>query len=353
MASTPAIPGAVGTVDCPLTLTLDVVTAMLNFEFPDHPVYDSGELLWFDDAAHGTGMMAFLRRRADRRVDYYPESSLRLNREDFYLGGGIGAWSVTDFAASRLRIARDGVLAEARFTDVDGRAIEIHIDDRDGSARRRCGLLAPVGDDIEHPSALLLVWLPRFDLVRRGASEPVIRIDGQDVAVVQVPGPKLHRRHIIKYSTSLCTIELARAFEGTLGHFTGASLTRSPDGREVTGISARGGQHRAQMIMQPGLPDVRGLAEGEKVQGRWHVRIDDARLTGGRWFARRDGATVRMGLDVDERWRPGWLPSLMRFVVRVVPAFRRWPTTYRWRAELRLGQDTHMSSTWERIAGES
>ena len=27
---------------------------MLNFELADHPVYDGGELQWFDDEDHGT-----------------------------------------------------------------------------------------------------------------------------------------------------------------------------------------------------------------------------------------------------------------------------------------------------------
>lgn len=44
---------------------------MPNFEIADHPVYHGLELQWFDDAAHGTGMLAFLGRRDSHVFDYY------------------------------------------------------------------------------------------------------------------------------------------------------------------------------------------------------------------------------------------------------------------------------------------
>jgi hypothetical protein len=82
---------------CPLSLRLGVVAAMLNFELPDHPVYDAVELLRFDDEERGTGMLAFMRRREDRRTDYYPEPGLRLDPSDFFLGAGTGVRSTAAF----------------------------------------------------------------------------------------------------------------------------------------------------------------------------------------------------------------------------------------------------------------
>lgn len=335
---------------CPLSLRLGVVAAMLNFEFPNHSVYDAAELLWFDDAERGTGMLAFLRRREDRRTDYYAEPGLRLDTSDFFLGAGTGAWTVTEFIARELTVADDGVLAHAVFTDVDGRPIEVHVDDRDGEPRRRCGLLGPVSEDIEQPEALLLAWLPAMDLVRRGRSPPVIRIDGEDVDVVQVPGARLHRRHIIKYSAPLCIAEVGWRPDGPVGPCPPEAITEpTPDGWRVTSLVAEGDGHRARLHLAPGLPDLRSLTEGRQERGRWWVTVDDARLTGGAWHAQRGGDRVRLGLDADERWRPGWLPVLMRVVVRLVPMFRRWPTTYRWRAEVRLGNEPTMTAAWERV----
>jgi hypothetical protein len=123
----------------------------------------------------------------------------------------------------------------------------------------------------------------------------------------------------------------------------------TPDGWRVTGLAAEGDGHRARLHLAPGLPDLGSLAEGRQVHGRWWVTFDDTRLTGGAWHAHRAGDVARLELDVDERWRPGWLPALMRFVIRFVPTFRRWPTTYRWRAEVRLGNQPTMTAAWERV----
>jgi hypothetical protein len=44
--------------------------AMLDFETADHPIYDGLELQWFDDVAHGTGMLGLRNRRDSHVVDY-------------------------------------------------------------------------------------------------------------------------------------------------------------------------------------------------------------------------------------------------------------------------------------------
>ena len=77
-----------------------------------------------------------------------------------------------------------------------------------------------------------------------------------------------------------------------------------------------------------------------------------APITGGTWWANRRGAAMDLGLDVERRWKPGPLPALMRLVTTVVPVFRRWPTTYRWRATASLEPAPTMRSRWERTAGD-
>lgn len=345
-----AAPGQVLPSTCsPFSLQVDEVARMLNFELPDHPVYDFAELQWFDDERHGSGMLAFLSRRGTRRVDYYAEPGLHIDRAGYHLGGGTGRWNEVAFERACLEVHLDGVVADARFTDVDGRVVEIHVDDRDGRPRRPGGLLAPVSADIEHPESLLLVWMPQFDLVRRGGVPPVLRIDGQEVAPGRLPGGPLLRRRLIKYGP-LVTVEVNRAHEGALPSDPPGDRSREdqvPSGELV----ATGPGHRARMVSSPPLVDLASLGEDEQAVGRWYVEIDRTRLTGGRWEVRRHGDTVEAALDVDEPWRPSDPPWPMRLVTRLVPAFRRWPTTYRWRAEIHLGDDPTMSSRWERTEG--
>lgn len=337
---------------CPLSLRIAAIARFLNVELSDDPTYDGLELQWFDDDVHGRGMLAFLSRRADRRIDYYPQRGLRLDPAGYEIGGGTGSWTGTDFEIARLEVADDGVDAEVRFTDVDGRPVDVRVDDRDGRRRRRARLLAPVSAGIDRPKALLLVWLRGFDLVRVTSTRPTIRIAGREVSTGRLPGARVHRRRLIKYAAPVCAVEVNRSSQdGPLPEReAGQHLELTSDRSRIEAVVAEQDGHRARLVLDPALPDLRALPDDAVEGGRWHVVVDGARLTGGSWSVARSGDQVTLGLDVTERWRPGPLPWLMRVVTTVVPVFRRWPTTYRWRAVVRIGSTATMSARWERIA---
>lgn len=336
---------------CPFTLLVDELACMLNFELADHPVYDGGELQWFDDESHGTGMLVFLSRRESGRIDYYLQSGLHVDRSGYEIGAGVGSWTEIEFDVARLVVTDEGVDAEVRFTDVDGRLVEVRVDDRDRRPRRPAGLLAPVSAGIERPVSLLLVWMPRFDLVRATGAPPAVRIDGVDVSTGRLPGMRLHRRHLIKYAAPVVTVQLNRVHDGPWparadGHQTVA------DQVEVREVVAEHAGHRARLLLDPAMPDLERLVDGANASGRWHIDVDRVRLTGGRWSVTRSGDDATVALDVDERWKPGRLPWLMRLVTTIVPVFRRWPTTYRWRADLQLGGQPILTGRWERTGIE-
>lgn len=319
----------------PPVLRVGSIGAMLNFEIAEHPVYDGLELQWYDDASHGTGMLALLTRRHTRLVDCYRQRGLRLDPANFQIGAGTGVWAESDFTDARLEIHHDGVQAAAQFTDAEGRRVEVRVDDRDGEARRRGGLLAPVSAAIEKPTSLFLVWLPEFDLVRTGGREPVLRIDESDLAVGGLPGARWHRRRLIKYGAPVLTIELLPDSGEASSIEHGVAESPTPDG------------HIARVEFDPPFPDLSALTDGIPRTGQWSVSADGYRLTGGRWFAERRGDRVHAGLDVTEPWKPRNLPLLLRVVTTAVPVFRRWPTTYRWRAS--IGTQGETTSGWSRI----
>jgi hypothetical protein len=327
----------------PVSLTIDEFSAMLNLELADHPIYDGLELQWFDDDEHGTGMLAFLSRRGDRSMDYYCAPGLRLNRETYDLGGGTRSWNETRFDTARLVVTTGGVDAEARFTDVDGRTIEVRVDDRGEGHYRTGALLAPIGAGVDHPTQLLLVWMPRFDLVRVAGSPPTVRIDGEEARIGRLPGRWLHRRHLVKYAAPLITASVGRSHHGPLSALPD-TCRLSPTGR----MTARSPHHETSLTFTPPWPDVTAMTEGDALNGTWIAEVDDAVLTGGTWSAARHGDEVVVSLDVTRRWRPVGLPLLMRVVTTVVPVFRRWPTTYRWRGKVTLGEDPVLTSEWER-----
>jgi hypothetical protein len=336
---------------CPFSLRVDERAGMLNFELADHEVYDGGELQWFDDEIHGTGMLAFLSRRTSGRIDYYVQSGLRVDQSGYQIGRGIGSWNEIDFPVARLVVADDGVDAEVRFSDVDGRLVEVRVDDRDQRPRRPAGLLAPVSAGVVRPVSLLLVWMPRFDLVRTTGSSPLVRIDGMHVPTGRLPGMRLHRRHLIKYAAPVVTVELNPTHDDP-GSVLVDDHRVVGDQAEVREVVAEHAGHQARLLLDPAMPELSRLVDGAGASGRWHIEIDRIRLTGGRWSVSRIGDDVRVEMDVDERWRPGRLPWLMRLVTTVVPVFRRWPTTYRWRADLSLGVHPTVTGRWERTGSE-
>lgn len=342
---------------CPFDLTVEPIARFLNCELPDDPQYDGLELQWFDDPLHGTGLLAFLSNRADRTVDFYVTPGLRLDPRRFVIGGGPGVWTDTTFEVAHLYVADDGVAAHVVFTDRHGQRIEVHVDDRDGRRRRRGTILAPVGSGTERPLSLLLVHLHGFDLVRRTARARVIRIGERRAHTGALPGRALHRRELIKYAAPLTVITLNEARDGAVAPVDPGApdgVRSNDDG--ITGLVRGSGHERVRLALRPPFPHLAAMPDGATAEGAWRVLVEDAPpLTGGTWSVRRRGAEADLEMRVTERWRPGRLPALIGLVTRVVPVFRRWPTTYRWDATVTLGGDgqsgdgTRMTSRWSRI----
>lgn len=337
---------------CPFDLQVATIPRLLNGELVDDPVYEGFELQWFDDPVRGAGLLAFLQRRADHLVDYYLAPGLTLDPDDYRIGAGIGHWGVTTFAADHLEVTLEGVVADVRFTDVEGREIRIAVDDRAAGPRRTGELLAPVGAGIEHPTALMLVWLHGFDLLRDVAPAPEVRIDGEVVDIGSLPGHRLHRRHLIKAAAPLTVASLCRAGTREL-----TPIDRERPGhvhldghrRGIRGLDVEVDGATAGLRLDPPFPALDELVEGTPSTGKWEVRVDDATMTGGTWQARRTGNRVELALEVTRRWRPPRsVPLLLWTVTRLIPVFRRWPTTYRWHADIALGDPPRITSTWTR-----
>jgi hypothetical protein len=224
---------------CPFDIALERIDRFLNGELVDDPVYDGIELQWFDDDEHGRGLLAFLSRRDGRLVDYYAAPHLRLDRTTYELGGGTGVWTETDFEADRLEVGVDGVRADVRFHDRDGRPIVIEVDDREAGPRRTGELLAPVGAGIDTPASLLLIVLHGFDLVRRTARAPRILIDGREVGTGTLPGAVVHRRHLIKAAAPLLVSTVCRGGDRTLRPVDPAAASTTGPGSRPPGTGTR------------------------------------------------------------------------------------------------------------------
>jgi hypothetical protein len=116
----------------------------------------------------------------------------------------------------------------------------------------------------------------------------------------------------------------------------------------IAALRARKGGHRARLELAPALQVAR-LRPQQSIEGIWQLDIDgDPAVVGGCWAAERRQDVVELVLDVLRGWRPTGLPPLMAAVTRVAPVFRTWPTTYRWRGMVTLGNQPTLTARWER-----
>jgi hypothetical protein len=337
---------------CPFDLQLWTVDRMLNFEITNDQLYEGLELQVFDDPTHGQGMAVLGKRREDGRFDIYRQPGLTLDQKITQVGGELGAWTQAAIDPARFDISPDGIEVDVSFTDMAGRVIQVRVDDRDGRRRHRGTLLAPVGAVIEDPACLSLFLMGGCDLVRRSGRRFDLRIDGRPVRTGRLPGGRLHRRRLVKYTADPTVVICNQAHDGPLATVD----SRAPGEVEldhrsngIAALRARNGGYRARLELAPALPDLARLRPRMTVEGTWRLDIDStAAVVGGCWTVERRQDLIELVVDVTQGWRPAGLPPLMAAVTRLAPVFRSWPATYRWSGTVTLGDRPTLTSRWER-----
>ena len=293
-----------GQLLCPFDLQMWAIDRMLNFEITDDPDYEGLELQVFDDPAHGRGMAVLLRRRSDGHIDIYRQPGLTLDPEMAQVGGELGEWRETAIDPARFDISPDGIDVDVRLTDMAGRVIEVRIDDRDGRRRHRGTLLAPVGAVVDDPASLSLFMMGGCDLVRRSGPVCDLRIDGRPLATGRLPGGRLHRRRLIKYTADPMVVICNQAHDGPVASVdprAPGEVELAPRSGGIGALRARSGGHRARLELAPASRMLPGSAtddRGRDLAAR-HRRQPGR---GGRVLDRLSAAGPRRGRP---RRRPG------------------------------------------------
>ncbi len=339
----------------PIRVGIDPMEKLLVADFKGDPEFVGIEPQVFDDPVNGKGMRV-LRYRKDGKVDVYWQPGVRVDRGSFVIGAGIGDFAETAIESERFEITDRGVRLDVAFTDAQGRRMELRVIE-DASGKRGFPLLAPVGADIDKPLQLFLAYLPDIDLVRRAGSLVEGRIGDRALRPASLPIVlRGHRVLFIRY--------VARPVIATLNppagepvivelpvpgsvEVDGMTVVADGDG-SVTRIGAAPAPHRVEVDFFPGFPNLLGLPSGGSASGRWSIRITGVPITGGSYRASREGGRADVALDVTDHWKPAGLPLSMELFTRVVPTFRTWPSTYRWRGAVELGAAPAMSGAWER-----
>lgn len=333
----------------PFSLDIDLLDRMLNFEITGDPDYSGLEIQAFDDIDHGRGFLVFLGRSDNGKTDVYFERGLRLDPATYAIGNGLGEWIETEFEIAILDVDAGGVSANVRFTDTNGRLIDVQAGDRTPRGRRTAAFLAPMGAAIAEPRSLPLIWMSEFDLLHRTGPPPIVRIDGREADLGRLPAEWLTRRRLIKITSDLCAVAVNPSQEHPVGIDaleTGGETVGGDRGTEA--LVGFAGGHEARLRFDPPFPDLGEPSNVGSSTGAWSVTIDGTPIVGGAWRVRPGDGEVRVDLEVIDGWQPKGLPLLMSIVTRVAPVFRSWPTTYRWTATIVDGDKPTMTSQWTR-----
>jgi hypothetical protein len=339
----------------PFKVVMQPMKSLLVATFKGDPEFASLEPQVFDDSICGKGMRC-LRYRHDGRVDVYWQPGVRVDRQTFEIGAGVGDFVETTIEPARLEINERGVYCDVALTDCHGRRVALRVQE-DVAVKRPFPLLAPVGADIQNPLMLLLVYMPHFDFVSRaGIVEG--RIGERALHPDSIPLLLQTRRvWLTRYANHPITaglinppmrepVQVEIPAPGSL-ETDGMTLATDELGRLIH-LSAGMPPQQVILVFSPGLVSLSQLPDGGVVLGRWSVSVAGAAITGGRYRLARVENRVEVELDVTEHWKPSNLPLGMNILTRLMRMFRTWPASYRWRGTVELGDSPKLLGVWQR-----
>lgn len=343
----------------PICLGIDPMERLLVASFKGDPEFEGFEPQVFDDPINGRGMRV-LRYRKDGKVDVYWQPGVRVDLTTFAVGSGIGDFVETTIEPACFDITEGSLDLHVAFIDAQKRKVELRIHE-DTHGKRGFPMLAPVGADVEKPPRLMLVFMPCIDLVRRTGSLVEGRIGDRTLCPASFPILlNWHRVWFVRYVPNPVIAALNPPMSRPLMIEMSAPGGAEVDGMmiivdekgSVSSVSTGTEPCHVRLDFSPSFPNLPEILDRGSAAGKWKIQIAGVNITGGSYSALRDGNSVAVELDVTENWKPAGLPLSMDIFTRVVPVFRIWPATYRWRGVVELGMEPVMSGTWERKGGK-
>lgn len=337
----------------PFILAVEPIKRLLVVSFKGDPEYEMIEPQYYDDLCFGKGLRVLM-YRTDKKIDVYYQPDVFFDSTTFAVGKGLGIASKVQMSPDRFEILKTGVDVDIAFTDYKGRRIELLI--KENSVNHdRLPFLAPVGNDMEKPSKLLLAYMQEFDFVNREGtiihaqvgdrkltpSKFAIKRNGQKTYFARYAS-KLTIGEINPPNTALFVLENAQGNIKTGIH--NFSLNKE---QMVTNYWLDYGTDRIDIKFENGFPNLLSLPQNQQVKGTWIYSVSGTVLTGGEYSLLRKGDLVLIEMDVTKKWEPKDLPLSLRAFTYFVRSFRVWPTTYKWSGRANL-MDMSIQGSWIR-----
>lgn len=302
--------------------------------------------------------------RKDGKVDVYHTPSLQPTKEDYStIGKGANQLSKQEMGDAFLRFDEYGAQLYAAFTDINNREITLKIKEKHPKKTKPFGLLAPVGDNSENPSELMLVFMEDFYFVRRNHTEVTVSIAGKlhkpDNFGIPIDGFQMY---FSRYSPKSIIVSVNPEFNGALPQLTLTENKAEHQGNSYD-IEYHNGKTNILCISQslfgrdvkmnfsPAFPDIRYVNEGQSIKGEFSISSHESTgVVSGTYRVEKRNDSILLSMEPSK----GWIPYRKnRFIVRTIFAtakvFRNWPKSYQWNARI-VANETgfSMNSKWER-----
>jgi hypothetical protein len=346
----------------PITMELSTIRQLLIIDIDDDPTYRTLEPQVLE-APGGDGIV-LLAYRHDGYVELYAPAGLGIDPSGYDgLGKGLLGIHHAAFEQARFEVAGDGLKLDLALLAPNGRRFDLRVHEHLAGRRDRFPVLAPVGGAFDSPSFFPFLWLPGLSFVPVRGTEVEVRVDGQERGIPRLPVPIGGRRCLMaRYdpdvlvcqlnpdSVSVATRVPVRGHPGPGA--SGIDIVEVADGFGVAALRAGRGDHTCAALLDPPFPDPRSLAASTSRSGALLLQADDITELRGRYEVTRTDGRVELVIEGFGPWRTRLRRPLLALLFRL-PVFRRWPTTYRWRATLDLDPASRhrWTSRWERRSG--
>lgn len=337
----------------PFLLGSEPIKRLLVINFIDDPEYEIIEPQFYDDPVYGKGLRVLI-YRTDKKIDVYYQPGVLFDSTDFAVGKGLGNALETKMTPAHFEITECGVDIDIAFTDFNGKRIELCIKEY-GKKNYPFPFLAPVGNDVENPSKLFLVYMREFEFVKRNGT--VIRAKAGDRVLSPATFPikrNGEKVYFARYASKLVIGEInspatvPMTLDFTQDNITlGAHHIKLDEKHKVQKYWIENGEEKIEIIFDDGFPDLLTLRQHEQVKGHWQYAVSGTIITGGVYLLERKGELVTIGMKVTRKWKPRELPLSFMVFTSIVRSFRTWPTSYKWDAVVNL-EDMTMQGHWHR-----
>ncbi|TVR76717.1 MAG: hypothetical protein EA412_12760 [Chitinophagaceae bacterium] len=352
----------------PFSIDIDPMSKLLlvNFEKDPDSVYIGFEPQVFDDTIHGKGHLV-IGWRIDGKVDVYHEPSLKLNPKGYdIVGKGLANMVESNMQKAFFEVKNEGVQAHYIFNDINGREVQIKIFERNPKKRKPFGLLAPMGDAAENPSALPLVLLYDFYFVRKKHTDIEVTIDNVRHEIDMLPLPlDMTKMYFTRYSPKPLIARVNPSFNGVVNSIevaTGATTLSTADYEFgivwenekafIQRISRKNDVHPVNITFDNPFPNILTLENDTAISGRFTIEahVSTGQIIG-EYKLEKANKNIQLTMIPTKGWKPRPSKLSLRFLYAVASIFKKWPSTYLWTANIRYEKEDNytMASDWKRL----